>query len=111
MGTVSVEEGQVWGVANWAFEMLILRAQALATSEADLRELLVAEAVQGLSLEGLGRAQAVRIAKVLLATAIDVRQELLDGPPGDPRDGGFAIALVELVEVLESFINDAAEVE
>jgi hypothetical protein len=80
------------------FRMILSRAKERLTDPADIKELEVSEATDGISFELLDDAQRARLLEAVYQGTLDLRQQVADGRPTEEpvRDG----ALEKLDEIL-----------
>lgn len=86
------------------FRMILSRAKERLTDPADIKELDVSEATDGISFELLDDAQRARLVEAVYQGTRDLRQQVADGrPTEEPVREGAVEKLDEILALLSRF--------
>jgi hypothetical protein len=86
------------------FRMILSRAKERLTDPADIKELDVSEATDGISFELLDDAQRARLVEAVYQGTRDLRQQVADGrPTEEPVREGALEKLDEILALLSRF--------
>ena len=86
------------------FRMILSRAKERLTDPADIKELDVSEATDGISFELLDDAQRARLVEAVYQGTRDLRQQVADGrPTEEPVRDGAVEKLDEILSLLSRF--------
>jgi hypothetical protein len=86
------------------FRMILSRAKERLTDPADIKELDVSEATDGISFELLDDAQRARLLEAVYQGTSDLRQQVADGrPTEEPVREGAVEKLDEILALLSRF--------
>jgi hypothetical protein len=86
------------------FRMILSRAKERLTYPADIKELDVSEATDGISFELLDDAQRARLVEAVYQGTRDLRQQVADGrPTEEPVREGAVEKLDEILALLSRF--------
>jgi hypothetical protein len=86
------------------FRMILSRAKERLTDPADIKELDVSEATDGISFELLDDAQRVRLLEAVYQGTRDLRQQVAEGrPTEEPVREGAVEKLDEILALLSRF--------
>jgi hypothetical protein len=86
------------------FRMILSRARNYLTDPADIQELELSEAMEGISFNLLGDDQRARIAKAVFEGAKSLRDDIAAGrPTEEPTRTGIDEKLDEVLTLLERF--------
>jgi hypothetical protein len=86
------------------FRMILSRAKERLTDPADIKELEVSEATDGISFELLDDAQRARLLEAVYQGTSDLRQQVADGrPTEEPVREGAVEKLDEILALLSRF--------
>jgi hypothetical protein len=86
------------------FRMILSRAKERLTDAADIKELDVSEATDGISFELLDDAQRARLVEAVYQGTRDLRQQVADGrPTEEPVREGALEKLDEILALLSRF--------
>jgi hypothetical protein len=86
------------------FRMILSRAKECLTDPADIKELDVSEATDGISFELLDDAQRARLVEAVYQGTRDLRKQVADGrPTEEPVREGAVEKLDEILSLLSRF--------
>lgn len=86
------------------FRMILSRARTAVTDPADIEELELSEAMEGISFELLDEDQRARLAEAVYQGTQSLKQDIADGKPtAEPVQPGIDEKLDEILALLARF--------
>jgi hypothetical protein len=98
-GVINIPQSEPWFAAGWAFRKVLERAMLVSGDSEGQQVLKQAIALNGLHFGFLSNDQALRLARILIIAANELRLELI-AEKVEPRDQQLADSLITLVELL-----------